>query len=182
MLNILRNPYKIKTNPFLKVGLWVNFPSEQDYRDEKTVLQSRFEWDLENEAKLIGLESDKSNQSNIDFDLLEKEALKQNEAKKMGIEYNKDNWDNLEHENNELTDEDKELKQEEYTMDDQYRFGDETEEEIEKKKKRKYESNSDEEGVEPPNKKQRMRRHSTNIVTNGNKETNDQNKRSVSQY
>ena len=48
IVNTLNNKQQIATNPFQKIGLWVNSPSL--YKDESVCLQSRFEWNLEKEA------------------------------------------------------------------------------------------------------------------------------------
>ena len=86
---VLSQHRKIATNDFLRIGKWVDSPHL--YTEESVVLQSPFQWELEHDAKLMGLDDD-----DFDFGAIEAEALKQNEAKKKGEEYAvKSNWDQL---------------------------------------------------------------------------------------
>eukprot|EP01083_Nonionella_stella_P088555 246877_1 len=101
----LREPMRINTNKFMKIGLWVNCP--EDHTEESVVLQSREEWEkeqnkLQMESILKDIENDKDNwlddgdeeYGDLDFDLIEKEAMKQNDAQKSGLDY-KTNWNEL---------------------------------------------------------------------------------------
>eukprot|EP01084_Bolivina_argentea_P109973 196440_1 len=139
----------ISTNKFLKIGLWVNFPEEMDYRDENIVLQSRFQWNLETEAKMIGFED-----GDFNFDEIEKKALEQNELNK----YNNNN-NNTNNTSNDIANdnEEEELKQEE-----QYSFNDydsdNENQTIENIKKRQRNDINDINDInnQPPNKKQKI--------------------------
>merc|ERR1712154_61890 len=106
-INIFKAKQNIKPNAFRKIGLWIN--AQEEHKEEHIVLRSRFEWDLEKEAKLIGLDDE-----HFAFDEIEKEALRQNEANK--LKETKRNWDHLKlREEDDENHEKEELKQEEYT-------------------------------------------------------------------
>lgn len=149
----LSNKQKIKTNPFLKIGLWVDQPMA--YKDENIVLQSRQQWNLEQDAK-----NTFGDDLAIDFDQIEKEALEQNEANKLGIAYVKEDDENVD-----ISEcDDKELKQDEVTTENEAQTKKKTE-------KRQFEFNdnySDED--EPPNKKQKV---NANTNANGSEQHDD---------
>ena len=86
--NVLRQNRQIQTNDFLKIGKWVNDPQ---VTAESVVLQSPLQWELEHDAKMMGLHDD-----DFDFGAIEAEALRQNEAAKKGQRYEaKSNWNGL---------------------------------------------------------------------------------------
>lgn len=159
--------------PFRKIGLWIDQPIDsKNYHNnnEILILRSRQEWDQEKEAEMIGFNND-----SFCWDEIEQEALKQNKAKKEGKTYQiKQNWDNLREQNEKnqnntninnnydynhdeglLLDEDKELKQEEYTQTNH-----ENHNNINPKKRKRSLLNEDNNGTyieqEPVNKKSKL--------------------------